>query len=412
MPASTETIIRSTPAQRLERLGVSHRGSMQYLEKALRKHWGLGKNIVLCWRPRPDGIDVLLVPHYFLAQFTSSLQDGEPRDRLDALNGNFVRRLIASKRKMNDLEFESTARRFGIPITKVSLPVPLQPDSPALDVIEDVVGRYSISYVASRAVLLFDIVDFSLLTPFEQTSQLNSLSYSLNSAYSKMLKRDIDIDFARTTTGDGFYIWNRDQSALASVHLFQFMLMTIADNALARQNARAKTVPIIRTGFHVGSHYEFYQAEALNPTMFSYIVGDVTVELARILEAGEPGQIYLGDFAAKVPTSDREGAYLIDVDSVRFVERMRKYLARLKGVELAGEEVESIHCFLTGETGITGGEAIHRYKITDKHGRSRHAYNVRVNIRTRGHKPILLGTHGTDRATDSITGGRIQKLRR
>ena len=57
----------------------------------------------------------------------------------------------------------------------------------------------------SRAVILIDIAEFSLYTPFEQASQLNSLSYSLNSAYNKLLSRGIEINFARTTTGDGYY---------------------------------------------------------------------------------------------------------------------------------------------------------------------------------------------------------------
>ena len=50
------------------------------------------------------------------------------------------------------------------------------------------IRKYGINYVPSRAVTLFDIVGFSLLTPFEQMTQLNSLSYSLNSAHSKMLE--------------------------------------------------------------------------------------------------------------------------------------------------------------------------------------------------------------------------------
>ena len=56
-------------------------------------------------------------------------------------------------------------------------------------IIEKMIRRYGINYVASRAVTLFDIVGFSLLTPFEQMTQLNSLSYSLNSAHAKMLER-------------------------------------------------------------------------------------------------------------------------------------------------------------------------------------------------------------------------------
>jgi len=58
-------------------------------------------------------------------------------------------------------------------------------------------------------VLLLDAVDFSLHTPLEQVAMLNSLSYSVNSAYRQLISTDVQINFARTTTGDGFYIWNR-----------------------------------------------------------------------------------------------------------------------------------------------------------------------------------------------------------
>lgn len=58
------------------------------------------------------------------------------------------------------------------------------------------------------------------------------------------------------------------------------MHLVLADNAIARSKARANTAPQLRTCFYVGAHYEFYQCEGLNPTTFSYIVGDVTIELA------------------------------------------------------------------------------------------------------------------------------------
>lgn len=385
-------------------LSVAQKGNLRYLKKALHQNWNLGQNILLCWTPTAAGVSVLLAPHYFLARFSTSLNACDPVDRLDALNGSFIRKLISGSRQMEPLEFDGTARRLDLEAVHIKLPIPIHNDPLSCQETEELVRRYSISYVDSRAVLLFDIVDFSLFTPFEQTSQLNSLSYSLNSAHNKMLKHNINIDFARTTTGDGFYIWNRDPSPAANMHLFQFMLTAVADNAIARQKATARTVPKIRTGFHVGSHYEFSQAEALSPTPQSFIVGDVTIELARMLESAKSGQIFIGDFVTRVPTSPREGAYLIDVDSVRFVERVRKNVELLRGVELSGEQIESIHCYLTGETGASGGETVRRFRITDKHGLSRNAYNVRINIRTELGKSILLGTQTNGGAPTGVTG--------
>ena len=370
---------------------TAQNGNLRFLEQALRKHWRLGQNIILCWRPTASGIELLIVPHYFLASFSASLDDADIEGSLTEANGRFIRKLISNRRIMAAEEFQAAANRLRIDKTVIKLPIPLINDPYVTDQIDDMVKRHSISFVHKRAVLLYDIVDFALYTAFEQTSQLMSLSYSLNSAYNKMLKQNIDINFARSSTGDGFYVWSNEVGARNAMHLYQFMLLVVADNAIAKRKSRGNTVPIIRTGFHVGSHYEFFQAEGLNPTMNSYIVGEVTIELARMLDMAAPGQIFVGDFNIEVPTSNREGAYLIDVDAQKFVERAGKSLAELKGVQLSDEEIVSIHSYLTGETGASAGQVLRRFKITDKHGRSRYAYNLRSNIHIKNKKPVILG---------------------
>jgi hypothetical protein len=163
-------------------------------------------------------------------------------------------------------------------------------------------------------------------------------------------------------------------------------------------------VPLIRTGFHIGSHYEFYQVEGLNPSMSSYIVGDVTIELARMIDLAMPGQVFIGDFKVPVPTSAREGAYLIDADSQHFVERAAKHMEALRGLELSGEKIESMHGYLTGETGASAGQSVRRFRITDKHGRSRNVYNMRINIQPGKGRPILLGVQDSHLPKRSYQG--------
>jgi hypothetical protein len=60
---------------------------------------------------------------------------------------------------------------------------------------------YGVSLVRNRAVILLDAVKFSLQPPLDQMAMLNSLAYSVNSAYGQLLSKGIQIDFARTTTG-------------------------------------------------------------------------------------------------------------------------------------------------------------------------------------------------------------------
>lgn len=375
-------------------MSLVQQGNLRFLETALREQWNLGRNIILCWAHVDNGIELVKAPHYFLGWFSASLNDCHVEDRLEALNGDFIRKLIAGPRHMTRDELQGTSRRLGLETSLVELPAPLPVEPQVVAVVDELVRRFSISFVESRAVLLFDIVDFSLFTPFEQTSQLASLSYSLNSACSKLERQNIKVELARSTTGDGFYVWARDVSPRASMQLYQLMLLTLSDNAMARAKAPPNTVPLLRTGFHIGSHYEFYQAEGLSPTMYSYIVGDVTIELARMVHTAQPGQIFIGEFKTKVPTSGRDSAYLVDVDTVRFVERARRHMEELRGVEVSGEEVVSIHCFLTGETGIGAGKTVRRFRIVDKHGRARMAYNLRINLHRHNQTPLLLGTQG------------------
>ncbi len=379
-----------------ERSGVSNRGhaqqgNLRFLDKAIHERWALGQNIILCWTPSAAGVDLLVVPHYFLGAYSDSLNADRSGPQRQEENGDLIRGLISNRRQLDEAEFRHAEKKLRLQRDSLKLPIPLATDQYILDAVEDIVKRHSISFVPRRAVLLFDIVDFTLFTPFEQTSQLTSLSYSLNAAYNKMRQLGIDIDFRRTTTGDGFYVWVPSREPKMALHLFQFMLLVIADNAIATRKSVGQTVPSIRTGFHVGSHYEFYQAEALNPTMNSFIVGDVTIELSRMLDLAQAGQIFVGDFVAEIPTSSRDGAYLIEVDSQKFLERVSRTLEDFKGLVLSGEEVAAIHAYLTGETGISAGQIVRRFKITDKHGRSRFAFNLRCNIHIKNGKTIILG---------------------
>lgn len=361
-------------AEIVEAIPIVQRGNLKALEKTLRKQWRLGQNIVLCWSADERGLLVILVPHYFLGNYcaagTAAAKDGQN-------NETFVRELLSGKRRQSRDEMFAISRRLDVAPTFIKLKTALSDEPNVLQAVEQLICRYGISYVESRAVLLFDIVEFSLYTPFEQASQLNSLSYSLNSAYNKLLARGIEINFARTTTGDGYYIWNRRLGPDANRDLFYFMLLVVADNAVARAASRGNTVPVIRTAYHVGGHYELYQAEGVNPSVFSYIVGDVTIELARMVDLAAAGQILVGDFQA-----ERQGSALSNgpVSAPSFVGACNRGLPAVAGIQLSGKTVASMSCHLTEHLGEGDYAAPRRFRIVDKHGLSRHAYNLELSL--------------------------------
>jgi hypothetical protein len=371
-------------------MGLRQRSNLVHLERCLNDHWSLGQNSILSWAPLEDGLLILVVPHYAIAEYTAAPTD-DPR-LPKRVSARFITELISGDRQLTIAQIQKVAKLLDIEPVFIPLRQPLTGHFVETEIIEKMIRRYGINYVASRAVTLFDIVGFSLLTPFEQMTQLNSLSYSLNSAHAKMLEQDIGINFARSSSGDGFYIWNRDHGLEANVNLYHFMHIVLADNAIARSKAVSRAVPRLRACFHVGSCYEFHQAEGLNPTIHDFIVGEVTIELARMIEAAMPGQILVGEFVAELPEQGfGEEEAQLDLDAVTFLQRAQGNLSKLSGLELSGEKVTAIKCYLTGERQENGEFSIRRLRITDKHGLSRTAYNAKVNIYRELADPILLG---------------------
>ena len=371
-----------------QEMGLRQRSNLVHLERCLHEHWSLGQNSILSWAPLDEGILILVVPHYAISEYTSSQSSEKP----PRVSPAFITELISGDRQLNFAQMQKVARLLEVQPVYVALREALSGHPIETQIIEKMIRRYGINYVASRAVTLFDIVGFSLLTPFEQMTQLNSLSYSLNSAHAKMLEQEVGINFARSSSGDGFYVWNRDDGLEANVNLYHFMHIVLADNAIARNKSMSNAVPRLRACFHVGSCYEFHQAEGLNPTMHDFIVGDVTIELARMIEAALPGQILVGEFLAD-HTRDAKDLTTTQahMDAVTFLQRAQGNLAKLSGLEFSGERVTAIKCYLTGENMGAGQFNIRRLTIKDKHGLCRVAYNAKVNIYRENTEPILLG---------------------
>ena len=175
-----------------QQMGLRQRSNLSHVESSLRSHWSLGQNSILSWSPLDESIMILVVPHYAIAEYTSP-QDGTLPPKVSP---RFITELISGDRQLSISQMQKVARLLNIKPIKITLRVPLEGSPVETQIIEKMIRKYGINYVPSRAVTLFDIVGFSLLTPFEQMTQLNSLSYSLNSAHAKMLEADVNIDFA------------------------------------------------------------------------------------------------------------------------------------------------------------------------------------------------------------------------
>lgn len=387
---------------RVRGLDPATRSLAAQLDRVLVRLWDLGRNMILAWTWKDTGIEIIVVPHYGAETFVAT-HDSVPAVR-PVLSGDrmiigtpsrqFMRELFSGSRRLEPEMFSHVARLLEIRPVGVRLP---QDPNLRLDptVVDQLIRRYSPSHVDNKAVALIDIVKFSLYSPIEQVTQLNSLAYSLNAAQDHLLRRDISVDFARSTTGDGFYIWNRENGPQANISLFHLVQLMLADNAIARTRAEGNTVPLLRTAFLIGDAYEFYQSEALHPTFYNYLVGEVTIELARLIAGARAGQILIGRFRT-LATPTQGGDAPRSLDTVAYMDMLRESLTGLHGVELSGEEVTAVKGYLTGPRLADDSFGIRRLVITDKHGRERIAYNAKMNIYRRNAAPIFLGLQDAD----------------
>jgi len=358
------------------------RQALLSLDDTLFGVWNLGDNIVLVWTRDEREARFLAVRHYAIIEaFATS-----PAAPGDA-TGAFINGILAGPKFVTPADFDRISGVLGTAsrVFRTSF----DPTRPSDALVTGLVTRYGVSLVRERAVVLLDAVGFSLRSPLEQVAMLNSLSFSVNSAYRQLMSKDVAINFARTTTGDGFYIWNRARTLGANIALYKLMMLILTDNAVAQRKAKRFPVPKLRTAFHVGEHYEFYQVEALNPTTFGYIVGQVTIELSRMIERALPGQILLGDFNVEVSSIGAQG--VTRYDTLDFVAKTSATLDQLKGLVVSQDRIENIRCYLTGEPLPGGDFRVRRYQIRDKHGTTRPVYNAKINIHTHQARPIFLG---------------------
>jgi class 3 adenylate cyclase len=361
-------------------LSVSDQKRFGDLDLAIRGVWQLGQNVVLAWTFCESGIEILHLPYYRVPDLYHNLAEGAGPEGGDSEILNvFSGKTFVSRDDFRRIERIAACERERLAITATSG----ERDAAVIGLL---VRRYGIMWSRNRAVVLLDIDHFSVLTQLEQVTQLNSLNLSLNRAQMHLGGKPLGSRFARSTTGDGFYIWNEARSAEGNVALYHLMHLALAHNAITR-NQRRHTTPSLRTCFHIGELFEFFQTEGLAPSLTRYIVGEVTVQLARLSTAARAGQILVGDFLVTAEPDAKDRRF----GPAEFLQRLQGSLSVLEGVRLGSEEIESIRCYLTGPRNANGTFNVNKYVVKDKHAQPHYAYNAKINIYRRNADPIWLG---------------------
>jgi len=360
----------------------SFREALYFLGNILDRQWDLGRQVVVGWCSTVNGIEVLFVPNHRLSEALADHQH-----------------LLIGSRHVDAETMAKMARIFGKKPVSLTLPTITGGRTITSEDIDSVVEKYCIKKIDSRAAVLFDIVKFGIYPPLEQVMQLNNLQYSINFAQTALVQHGVNCKTSRSPTGDGFYVWNTKPGLEGDLDLFQFMVLVLAENAVAHYKGKGNTVPQLRSCFHIGSNFEYNQVDVLAPTIVSYIVGDLTINMARMIDKAMPGQILIGSFIKSLngeAVGDNGG--LKRINAPIFMSLAQRRVAALTDLVPSGERVKAINLYLTGIKGTSENYNVKRYRLRDKHGRSHNVFNAKLNIALSEDRKIFIGLRDTDLA--------------
>lgn len=357
---------------------------LKFVDDELYRLWRLGRNAVVAWTGVESGLDVLAVPQYLLPN----------------LFANHEEILIGTARRTSE-ELAEIADICEIEPYRIIVPEALRDIDVGDRSLEYLTRRFGITKMTRKGVILFDIVGFSRYSPLEQVTALNSLSYSINVAYQRAIEHGLNVSLCYSTTGDGFYVWNRSEGLNANIDLFCFLMLVLADNSLGRRKGIVTTIPELRSGYHVGDCYEYFQAEGARPGTGSYIVGDATIQLARIVDRALPNQILIGDFAVNTADGVASECY----GAPDFLSQAQERLQVFENVNLSREKIVAIKCYLTGYELDDGSYNVCRYGFADKDGFDHKVYNAKVNLHRSNGAEIFLGRMTRD--LDTFDADRV-----
>lgn len=167
--------------------------------------------------------------------------------------------------------------------------------------------------------------------------------------------------------------------------MFGLFSLALIVHAQLQENISGAEIPLIRSCFGIGSHCSYRQAGAPGEAGAEYIVGDVTIQLARLIEKNQHNQILFADFD-RMP----DGAETV-MNTQAFLDRAAMEVDNLRGIAPMSGVIDQVNVYLTGPR--AGGEAfaIRKFSVLDKHSIRHDAYNAKINSTFKEGDPVHLG---------------------
>ncbi len=114
------------------------RRHLSLIDSRLSRHWKLGRNLIVGWRPGEQSIDLLLLPQYLLPTL---VEDDD---------------LLSETHILSDARFEAVSKALDLEPVHIDLPFTPGRDGPSLGQTDATVRRYSVTKSAFRGAILFD----------------------------------------------------------------------------------------------------------------------------------------------------------------------------------------------------------------------------------------------------------------
>ena len=345
------------------------------LDVNLRKVWELGANVIVGWRLLAYGMKILYVTSYDLPKAAKNRSN-----------------LLRFDRFIDDEDEFDRLVNLGCKATPLNLSFSVTKD--CQDAVNDIIRRYTVTHFECRAVALFDIANFSIHSPFEQITQISVLSHYVKAAAQRCQSLGMKIDLGMTTTGDGFYVWNDNVGLTADIELYIVVMLSLGYNTAARRLAKTESVPRLCCAVHFGSHYEYYHPGAAGKETSGFIVGDVTIILARLISSARINQLLVGSHVRVLDDTEeewRERLGSAKIDTLSFMTLAQRGMARLVGLPIPGGKIGSIKTYFTGRRISDTEFSIRKYYIKDKHGIDHPCYNAKFNIISAANEMVYFG---------------------
>lgn len=340
------------------------RDKKRELASQLRDTNKSGTNIIIGWRRLVYRIELFQLPIFAITDQSTLLTDH-----------------ITTKGHYVDDNKVSVLKNSGCTVTEIEFDFPAWNHQEIFESMEDAIRPYVIHWYPCRAVALFDIVDFSKYPAFVQMAQIRMLSYFIKFSAQRCRALGHKIEIQKSTTGDGFYVWNERCDVEGDISLYQNAMLTLAYYYAARKSNLSNNLAELRCCVNFGSNFSYQGAMENDPKGGNYIVGDVTIGLARMMSAALPSQLLMGSHSRNISRSGLAvtlGRNMLDTTSLLALGQ--RSIEELNGFTLPGGKITSVKSYLTGARVSSNEFSIKKYSIVDKHGLDHECYNAKLNL--------------------------------